>query len=73
MDGLGDANTPGLCQGLDTGGQFDAIAVDVASMLDQVAQVHADSKPELLRFRRTFSPVCERSLYGDRAAHRVHR
>ena len=44
--GTGDADTAGLCHRLKTRGDVDPIAIDIVSLDDDVAEVHADAKPD---------------------------
>ena len=46
----GDANAPGLGHRLQARGDVDAVAVDVVVLDDDVAEIDADAKPDLLCF-----------------------
>ena len=48
--GAGDANTAGLGHRLQTRGDVHAVAIDVVSLDDDVAEIDADAKPDLLCF-----------------------
>ncbi len=71
--GLRNADSPGLREVLDARGSVDAVAIDVAAVLDHVAEIHADSKFDLARRARIRVADRELGLNLQRALQRVER
>ena len=71
-DGAGDADAAGIRQALHARGDINPVAVDVAALGEDIAQVHADAKLEGRRARLAFR-FGERSLDLHRAAHGLDR
>jgi hypothetical protein len=69
---LGEADVAWLGDPLETGGDVDAVAHEVAvALLDHVADMDTDSKLDALLGRHAHVAVDESGLYFDRAAHGV--
>ena len=47
MDGLGNADTARLCQGLQSGGNIHPVAVEIFAVLHHVAEINADAYKEM--------------------------
>ena len=57
---------------LQTGGEVDAVAIDVAAFDDDIAQVHADPELDPALQRRSPVPGCQRPLDLDGSVHGIN-
>lgn len=66
-DILGNANTAGICETFKAGGDVYTFTKDIAALDDDVADVDAYAKPDLLILRHLHISVCHTTLNGGSA------
>jgi len=71
MNGIGDEHPAGVGQGLDAGGDIDAVAIEVVALDDHVPEIDADAQFDAAVGRDVGVPLGHRLLHLNRAAHRI--
>src|SRR5467141_4783233 len=71
VDGLRDADRPGLCECLEPRGNIDAVAEDIVAIDDNVAEIHTDPQLEATLQRDGVVHCTRRSLHLESATERV--
>jgi hypothetical protein len=71
MDRIGDEHSAGIGERLDRSGDVDAVAIEVISLDDDVAEIDADAQFDAAARRDAGVPLGHRLLHRDRAAHRI--
>src|SRR5215470_9783884 len=71
MDRIGDEHAAGGGQGFDARGDVDAVAVEVVSLDNNVAEIDADAQLDAVVRLDARVPPGHYLLHLDRAAHRV--
>jgi hypothetical protein len=71
MNRIGDEHPAGFGQGLDPGGDVDAVAIEVVALDDYVAEIDADAHFDAVVRTGGGVPLGHRLLHLDRAAHRI--
>src|SRR5436190_21536398 len=73
IDVARDADTARLRQSLEPCRYIDAVAIEIASLYDDVAEIDADAKDDTAGFRQTLVCLGEAFLYLDRAVNGINR
>src|SRR5437868_2482700 len=73
MDRFGDTNSPRRRQRFQTRGDIDAVAHEIASVDDNVAEIDPDAKTHPIRLGQTSVPFVDLELNFGGASHRLNR